>query len=62
MRRKALIVVLAVGAIAGFASGLFGCHHHAWERRQSFEDHMADVCVRAAERSRGQQTHAENAP
>lgn len=62
MRRKALIVVLAIGAVAGFASALFGCHHHAWDRHQAFEDHMADVCVRAAERSRAHGTHTENAP
>ena len=62
MRRKALIVVLAAGAVAGFASSLFGCHYHGLERRQAFEDHIADVCTRAAERSRTHVPHAENAP
>jgi hypothetical protein len=62
MRRKALIFVLAIGAIAGFASSLFGCHYHRLERRQAFEDHIADVCTRAAERSRNQASHAENTP
>jgi len=62
MRRKALIVVLAAGAVAGFASSLFGCHYHGLERRQAFEDHIADVCTRAAERSRTHAPHAENAP
>jgi len=62
MRRKALIVVLAAGAVAGFASSLFGCHYHGLERRQAFEDHIADVCTRAAERSRAHAPHAENAP
>ncbi len=52
MRRKALIFVLALGAVAGFASGLFGCHYRGMERRQAFEDHVADVCTRAAERAR----------
>ncbi|HTA92104.1 MAG TPA: hypothetical protein VK745_21135 [Polyangiaceae bacterium] len=52
MRRKALIFVLALGAVAGFASGLFGCHYRGMERRQAFEDHVADVCTRAAERVR----------
>jgi hypothetical protein len=52
MRRKALIFVLALGAAAGFASGLFGCHYRGMERRQAFEDHVADVCTRAAERVR----------
>jgi len=59
MRKKALILVLALGAIAGFASGLYGCHYHGVERRQAFEDHVADLCTRAAERSRN---HAQNAP
>jgi len=62
MRRKALIFVLALGAVAGFASGLYGCHYHSLERRQAFEDHIADVCTRAAERSRNQASHAENTP
>ena len=52
MKRRALIFVLAVGSIAGFASGLFSCHYHGMARRQAFEDHVADVCTRAAERSR----------
>ena len=62
MRRKVLIFVLAMGAIGGFASGLYGCHYHDIERRRAFEDHIADVCTRAAERSRGLAPHAENTP
>jgi hypothetical protein len=62
MRRKGLILVLAIGAIAGFASGLYGCHYHRVERRQAFEDHIADVCTRAAQRSRNQPSHPENVP
>ena len=52
MKRKALMFVLAVGAVAGFASGLFGCHYHGVARQQAFEDHVADVCTRAAARAR----------
>ena len=52
MKRRALIFVLAAGSIAGFASGLFGCHYHGEARRRAFEDHVAEVCTRAAERSR----------
>jgi len=62
MRRKALIFVLAIGAIAGFASGLYGCHYHGIERRQAFEDHVADVCTRAAERSRERSAHGQSIP
>jgi hypothetical protein len=64
MRRKALIFVLAVGSVVGFASGLFGCHYHGMAHRQAFEDHIADVCTRAAERAHGGAAapHAENQP
>jgi len=62
MRRKTLIFVLAIGTVAGFASGLYGCHYHGIERRRAFEDHIADVCTRAAERSRNFAPHAENMP
>ena len=61
MRRYALRFLLVVGAVAGFASGAFACRHHD-ERRQAFEDHIADVCTRAAERSHGHAPHAENMP
>ncbi|MEO8900707.1 MAG: hypothetical protein ABI488_03620 [Polyangiaceae bacterium] len=61
MKRKALMFALALGAVGGFASGLYGCHHHG-ERRQAFEDHIADVCTRAAERSHGHPSDAENLP
>jgi hypothetical protein len=63
MRRKALMFALAIGAVAGFASGLFGCHYHGIDRRQAFEDHVADLCTRAAERSsHGRGPHSENMP
>ena len=61
MRRKALMFVLACGAIAGFASGLVQCHYHGTAQRQAFEDHVADVCTRAAARSHAQAS-AENTP
>ena len=62
MRRKALIFALAVGSVAGFASGLFGCHYHRLAQRQAFEDHVAEVCTRAAERSRGHAPASPNQP
>jgi len=62
MRRKALMFVLALGAVAGFASGVLGCHYRGAERRQAFEDHVADVCTRAAERAHGHGPHSENMP
>jgi len=57
--RKLLIVLLALGAIAGFTAGfvrLF-CHHgpnafgaHGFERKARLEQRVADLCVEAAER------------
>ena len=52
--RKLLIALLAVGAVSGFAHGfahLGACHHG---RRAAFEDHVADVCLRAAQRLDGE--------
>ncbi|HEV8245181.1 MAG TPA: hypothetical protein VGP93_05410 [Polyangiaceae bacterium] len=58
MRRGLLIFVLALGAIAGFGVGfahLCGFHRYGHgfrgEGRDEFENHVADVCVRAAERT-----------
>jgi hypothetical protein len=62
MKHKALLVVLALGAIAGFGSSLFGCHYHHAGRREAFEEHIADVCTRAAERSRQAAPRAQNTP
>jgi len=59
MRRRLWIVLLSIGTIGGFAAGFARMHHyrhhgHGWgwhgRDRQHFEDHIADVCVRAAER------------
>ena len=51
MRRKALIVLLALGTVGGYASGFASMRH--WRecqmnRRASFEEHVAKVCVDAA--------------
>jgi hypothetical protein len=49
--RKLLIAVLALGTVGGYAWGFrsMGCHrHHAQERREAFERHVAQVCVDAA--------------
>jgi hypothetical protein len=41
------IVVLALGAILGFASAA----HHMHDRHEAFERHIADVCTDAALRA-----------
>jgi hypothetical protein len=48
MRRRILMVVLALGTIGGYASGF--AHMHACQRGReaAFERHVADVCVTAA--------------
>jgi len=48
MRRKLLIVLLALGTVGGYASGfasMRSCHN---KRRDNFEQHVAKVCVDAA--------------
>ena len=61
MRRGITIFLLATGAIAGFTIGFarlrygygHGCgygHGHWGHDRVAFENHVADVCTRSAER------------
>lgn len=51
MRRKLAIVLLTLGAVGGYAAGFASlrCHSHA--RRQAFENHVAEVCVKAAKQA-----------
>ncbi len=58
--RRFLIALLALGAIVGFGAGfarLWHCNHHGrgygWYGggHDQFENRVADVCVRAAERT-----------
>jgi hypothetical protein len=53
MGRKFLMVMLGVGAVAGFAAGFARlCHggHHGWrsERHAAFERRVADACTESA--------------
>jgi hypothetical protein len=47
MLRRFLIPILAVGTVAGYASG-FHSLHCARARREAFERHVAKVCIDAA--------------
>ena len=58
MKRTLLIVLLSAGTLVGFASGCasIACHVHRHHQRgaahwKQFESHVADVCLRAAERA-----------
>ena len=56
MARTILIVLLSLGAATGFAVGFHRLGHHGFHgyrghHRAEFEAHVADVCVRAAERT-----------
>lgn len=58
--RRFWMVILGAGAILGIASGIHSARWHGGfcdgscqgpgARRVAFEDHVADVCTRAAER------------
>lgn len=60
-RKRALLIVLfSIGTVGGFAHG-FVSLGRSWascraERRRAFEDHVAEVCTRAAERVLGDRT------
>ena len=47
MRRPILVVLLSIGTLGGFASGLASLHR-MHEGRESWERHVAQICVDAA--------------
>lgn len=65
IKRAFYITVFSIGTIGGFASGFahLGAHcatHH--QRRAAFEDHVADVCTRAAQRADNAENQAPPPP
>lgn len=46
--QKAAMVLLALGTIGGYSLGFASMRCHSRERRESFEQHVAKVCVDAA--------------
>ena len=48
MKRRILMVLFAVGAIAGFGSTACRVRHAGKARRAAFEDRLAKACVEAA--------------
>ncbi len=51
MKRRILIALLALGTVGGYGSAFACARHHARERHDAFERHVADLCVGAAERA-----------
>ncbi|HET6346730.1 MAG TPA: hypothetical protein VFH51_17485 [Myxococcota bacterium] len=49
--RSFLIVVLTLGAAAGFGFGFMHAREHRHARWEAHERHIADVCVQAARRT-----------
>jgi hypothetical protein len=48
MKRRILVVLLALGTIGGYASGFASLSRHHEGRRAAFERHVAQICVDAA--------------
>ncbi|MBI2395706.1 MAG: hypothetical protein HYV09_39435 [Deltaproteobacteria bacterium] len=48
MRRKLLVVLLALGTVGGYAAGFHSMKRCHQDRRASFEQHVARVCAEAA--------------
>ncbi len=51
MRRGFLIALLTLTTVAGYAAGFAHMHHCGADRREAFEQHVADVCTEAALRT-----------
>jgi hypothetical protein len=67
MGRRILMVLLGVGAVAGFASGFArlcygGFGHGRWDRHAEFERRVADTCTESALRVYGQKSAAAAKP
>lgn len=71
MKRGITIFLLATGAVAGFTIGFarlrhgyghWGHHGHWGHDRVAFENHVADVCTRSAERVMNERGKAPAAP
>lgn len=71
MKRKLLMVLLGVGAVAGFGAGFarlcyggYGHHGHGgrWGRHAELERRVADACTESALRTYEQKSGAEKRP
>lgn len=58
IKRKLIMVGLALGTVAGFGSGIASMKCRAHHRRAHFKHYVTDVCadaVRQADRSKGEE-------
>jgi len=62
IRRKIAMGLLTLGTIGGFASGFHSMRQHCHARHESFEAHVADVCVRAAKNAEQQKASVTTTP
>jgi hypothetical protein len=51
LKRKALIALLAIGTVGGFAWGVGSSLRHHRMRRASFEERVTDICSEAVKRA-----------
>lgn len=50
MKRKLLLIALALGTVAGYSSALYHHSHQRRARHAKWQQHVADLCVQAAQR------------
>jgi hypothetical protein len=60
--RRALMVLLALGALGGFGAGFASLGHRACHRRADFERHVAHICAEAALDARDGERDPERPP
>ncbi len=58
-KRKILIVVLALGAVAGFTSGFMSLGRCAHARQRSWRSEVTDICADAVRQAQQGQTKQE---
>ena len=55
MKRKLLIVALALGTVGGFASGIMSLRCHGKWRRDHHRQTMTDICADAVRQAQAQE-------
>jgi hypothetical protein len=58
MKRRLLILLLALGTVGGYSAGFAQMRCHARARQGGFERHVARICAEAARAPRGEASDA----